>query len=142
MHRNLSLWLCNIFLLCWAKAPAYITDLVLKMDRTLRLQQQLIHLLQKSLPCDFTVCSFRASLSHKRTSIDFQYQTVGNDNSRGFSGLSEDTGISAGSLAELTREVLELCNKILMVYTEQRKPREGCVRVLLNAEGDAQVVFD
>lgn len=112
------------------------------MDRTLRLRQALIHMLQKSLPADFTMCTFRTTLFRNRTSMDFQYQTASNDTSRGFEGLREDTGISAGSLAELTREVLELCNKILMVYTEQRKPREGCVRMLLKAGADAEVVFD
>lgn len=112
------------------------------MDRTLRLQQRLIVMLQKSLPKDFTVYTFRASLSRNWISMDFQYQTSSNDTSHGFEGLREDTGISAGSLAELTREVLELCNKILMVYTEQRKPREGCVRVLLKAGCDVEVVFD
>ena len=112
------------------------------MDRTLRLQQALIHLLQKSLPADFTLCTFRASLSRNWISMDFQYQTASNHTSRGFEGLRNDTGISAGSLAELTREVLELCNKILMVHTEQRKPREGCVRVLLKAGCEVEVVFD
>lgn len=112
------------------------------MDRTFRLQQQLIHLLQKSLPTDFTACTFRATLFRNRTSMDFQYQTAGNDSSRGFAGLREDTGISAGNLADLTLHISTLCEKILMVYTEQRKPREGCVRVLLKAGVDAEVVFD
>lgn len=99
-------------------------------------------MLQKSLPKDFTVCTFRASLSYRRTSIDFQYQTARNDTSRGFADLREDTGISSGGLAELTLDMLIICEKILMVYTEQRKPRVGCVRVLLKAGCEAEVVFD
>lgn len=112
------------------------------MDRTLRLQQQLIHRLQKSLPTDFTVCTFRGSLSRNRISMDFQYQTLGNDSTRSFAGLADDTGISAGSLSDLTLEILALCEKILLVHTEQRKPRSGSLRMLLKAGRFVEVVFD
>lgn len=74
--------------------------------------------------------------------MDFQYQTASNDTSRGFEGLREDTGISAGSLAELTLGIFTVCEKILLVHTEQRKPREGCVRVLLKAGCEVEVVFN
>lgn len=50
--------------------------------------------------------------------------------------------MSSGGLAELTLDMLIICEKILMVYTEQRKPRVGSLRVLLKAGCEVEVVFD